>query len=419
MGYIKNEKASYFLKLVVAFFFIFGPYTWFASSSRIVYFFILIPVFLFFIFRKEVVLNKTEILSLLLLLMMFTIASIFPLYHETYDFTVPKAYLTLALESFFGVYILVRFIIRPQHLKDIFKVIVSISLIQALFIYSMLFFVPIRSFIFSLSNNFDAKLDLVSRYGGFRGLGFAHSTTYDLSIFLSIALMAIVVLIYYEPKKALNYALIWLLIFPACMLSGRTGYFGVVFSIVLMVFGASNRGVRQSVYYLVLGSVVALPILYFSFNDNDVFQRIINFVGELFINIFLGEGATTRSTEHLMTMYFPLPEKTILLGDGRYVDPDGLGYYMHTDAGYMREILYFGMFPMLINVIFYMALHVSLFKVVPQIKLNQLFVILIFIIFLLGQFKGSFFLNSAMNSKLYFLFIIGAIYASKKPVLTN
>ncbi|EPH6686837.1 hypothetical protein ACSYPI_004774, partial [Escherichia coli] len=50
----------------------------------------------------------------------------------------------------------------------------------------------------------------------------------------------------------------------------------------------------------------------------------------------------TESSNILKDMYFPISSHTFFWGDGYWLDPNGNGYYMHTDAGYMRSILYGG-----------------------------------------------------------------------------
>ena len=62
---------------------------------------------------------------------------------------------------------------------------------------------------------------------------------------------------------------------------------------------------------------------------------MVNYVSE-----YSRTGTTTSSTELFEKMYFHIKPKTLLFGDGIY--ETAFGYYMNTDAGYMRPILYFG-----------------------------------------------------------------------------
>lgn len=49
----------------------------------------------------------------------------------------------------------------------------------------------------------------------------------------------------------------------------------------------------------------------------------------------------TSADNLIYNMYFMPSEDSILFGDGRYTNSDG-SYYMHTDAGYMRIVLFMG-----------------------------------------------------------------------------
>lgn len=75
---------------------------------------------------------------------------------------------------------------------------------------------------------------------------------------------------------------------------------------------------------------------------NRLFRIYKNFAFESIINFTQTGKATTRTSEVLFgSMYFPLDLSTFIFGDGYYTSING-GYYMGTDAGYMRNILFFG-----------------------------------------------------------------------------
>lgn len=60
------------------------------------------------------------------------------------------------------------------------------------------------------------------------------------------------------------------------------------------------------------------------------------------VSLFTTGDANDASLDILFgRMYFELEPLTFLFGDGYYTGSDG-SYYMHTDAGYMRVLLYFG-----------------------------------------------------------------------------
>ena len=73
--------------------------------------------------------------------------------------------------------------------------------------------------------------------------------------------------------------------------------------------------------------------------------------------------------------------KTMFLGDGYYTAPTGTGYYMSTDVGILRLILYWGIVPTLM---LYLCL-IGLFR--RSLLGNKLIYILV--VFALFEFKGE------------------------------
>jgi hypothetical protein len=95
---------------------------------------------------------------------------------------------------------------------------------------------------------------------------------------------------------------------------------------------------------------------------------------------------TSSSSGHTLfkQMYFDLTAHQLILGDGRYTEYNGL-YYMHTDAGYMRNILFFGISGMIALIIYqlYLLSNIAIF---PKKKLFVLTMLLMLLIF---EVKGQ------------------------------
>ncbi|MGF1885602.1 hypothetical protein L4D13_05600, partial [Photobacterium profundum] len=102
--------------------------------------------------------------------------------------------------------------------------------------------------------------------------------------------------------------------------------FWMLFSILLVIL-IFNLGVLERL------SFPQGIIDSFYFYSRFAFEFIYNF-------IYTGE-ISTASTDRLSDMFFLPSIGTILFGDGLYTNFDG-SYYMHTDSGYMRQMLLFG-----------------------------------------------------------------------------
>lgn len=145
---------------------------------------------------------------------------------------------------------------------------------------------------------------------------------------------------------SLGFAIKFMVILIAGVLAGRTAFVGIAISFLYIV----SQSVKYSVLvvFLVAGLVaIVLSVDALSIYSSWMFE-FISFDGD---SVSLSR---TSSTDQLGQMYFmPTNDLTWLWGDGRYVD--GGGYYMHTDAGYMRN-LFFGGIPFVMAVILYACL---------------------------------------------------------------
>ena len=102
-----------------------------------------------------------------------------------------------------------------------------------------------------------------------------------------------------------------------------------------------------------------------------------------FENLLETGSFNNQSLNHLIEdMYFMPDIDTLLLGDARYME-DGTGlYYMHTDAGLMRQILFWGVF---FTGLIYLLCITLLFLLKFDYGLKVMFLIF-FIVF---EFKGE------------------------------
>jgi hypothetical protein len=123
---------------------------------------------------------------------------------------------------------------------------------------------------------------------------------------------------------------------------------------------------------------------------------MIGWAFELLISYMNGEGVVTESSNRLIQGMYYIPEtlSTIIYGDFRYIDSDGF-YYGSTDAGYMRMMLYFGIFG---SALFYA--NYIYFTLSAKSKSIGLLALLL----LVAEVKGDAILASPA-SKLYMLLI--------------
>jgi hypothetical protein len=406
------SKIKYAIAISTLFFFVFGidfnvlP----VNSSKIV------VVFTFLLFCIKLIcnynllkLNKFIFKEILALFSLILISALFTMLHQVSDYAVTYYYVIMLFESLMGSFLIYNLLLKDKKLKVLLDYFIIICLIQSTIIIIMFINPSFRDFVFSITNNNASSIFL--RYKGFRGLGLAGSLTYDLAVFLSISLLFIPFQFSIQSRKQFFYTIAYIVTIIAVIMTGRTGMIGILFSIFLLIylfwFRISIFSIFKIFVYIFLLFLLVYPLLKTKPDIEATFSNsVIPFAFEMFINYQENGSASTHSTDNLNAMYFAVPFKTFLFGDGYWKDENGIGYYKNTDAGYMRHILYYGLFPSLILYAFYLTGFFTMFKKSAYFKHLRIIIVLLCIYFFLAHFKGDFLTGSSMNIKLYFILLI-------------
>lgn len=403
---LRRETSVY----IILFLFVFGvPFSFTPVNTSKLIFTVFIVVF---ILNKNIAnINKKNFYLIFLLILLLLSSSILPLIvNNSSDINNFYATLVFSIEAFIGSLLLVYFLFYyNKKFQFLLYSIVIISFIQSVIILLMLFVPPFRELIFNITLTTGATL--FERYDGFRGLGLAASLTYDLAVFLSISLIILSYLFitsYISLKKMI---FIWIIIFFAICITGRTGLFGAILSILfILISNLSSKTHHKKVFFLILSAIF---IVLTSFSViNMFFPKYFDLINSIFSKYtfeFLSNYShtgklETESSNILKNMYFPISSHTFFWGDGYWLDPAGDGYYMHTDAGYMRVILYGGIINILFLTLIYIVGFLGMYKFSKE-KAFRTMILLIAIIYFSSEVKGDFLLGSSINIKLFFILL--------------
>lgn len=339
------------------------------------------------------------------LLMLYSV--FWAIVNQTGDYALSYNLFILTVENILGSYIFYRVFLSCKSSSQMFDIFIWIGLIQSVIIVSMLANVSFRELAFEWFAN-EATIEMSERYGGVRGFGVAGSVTYDLSVLMSIFMMFSAYQLCHSSKPQMLYIIAWLFGFLAVMVSGRTGFLGVLLSLVV-IFRFSNKG-QAWLGMLKLVTVALISIMSLLVVLNTLFPEVslliydflIPYAFEIFLSAAEGDGFSTNSSDVLKSMYFPIPEQTFWLGDARWVGDEG-GYYMHTDAGYMRHALFYGF----IGSLFLYALYAGVFSYLYLVCTEYWrFVVMAFAGYaFIAHIKGDFLVGSSMNAKIIFLML--------------
>jgi hypothetical protein len=340
--------------------------------------------------------------------------------HGTEDFSIAYAFFLMLVESLLGATLIYSLYLNRYNFYQLLHYFIIVALIQSFIILVMLFSEGIREFIYSISS-LNAE-QLMLRYNGFRGFGIASSVTYDLAFFLSITLIFIAFLLSKGSKNRIFYVFSWLIISSAILMTGRTGWIGIGFSLIILVTHFKNKSALRSILLLLLVFVVGVPALlsflsiFMPLKYEVVINSIVPYALEMFINFYEKGDFSTYSTIAVMDMYFMPPLETLLIGDGYFSNPDGQGYYMNVDAGYLRLVLFFGVFGSLVLYLSYVYMFFRIYRYTEVYKGFKMTVVLLSLSYFIVQWKGVIMSNSSMNIKLVlllFVFLVFSFYKNK------
>ncbi len=140
-------------------------------------------------------------------------------------------------------------------------------------------------------------------------------------------------------------------VYLAVMLLGNSFYgrTGLVTSALLVglflvreLILRKEKKLFQAVGIGALCLAVAVVLAYFVITP---IRPVIEWVFEPFLNLFRGKGFTSTSVENLANMAkVDLTPGTVLFGDGYYTDPVSGAYYKKVDIGFLRMLLFGGIF---------------------------------------------------------------------------
>lgn len=240
------------------------------------------------------------------------------------------------------------------------------------------------------------------------------------SINYGIAFFSVLILPYVHNNKItrskLKYWGTVLLIAFGGLMTGRTFFVALAVGILMITMLKSKNILAfiRNNFKIVFGIILSAPILYFIlsvFVDTDRLDRTLEFIFQLFINYFSGEGLESHSTNQLLEMYiFPNNMQTWLFGDGQMLKPNG-GYYMSTDVGYVRLIYYFGLPCTLFFVWLLFKYSRILSRKIKSVPFKYYFFILS-LWFIILNLKGL-----AFGSEYFVLFLVFSVLIRKNKVI--
>jgi hypothetical protein len=366
--------------------------------------------------------NKYIFKLLVLTFLMAPVGVLIAIFHGTYDLSLAKQVVS-QLPVFISS-LLVFSVIYPslKSENELLQLILEVFLIQAIIII-LAFIIPSILEIVELLQYPDNSAQASSNRNNnvYRGLSLSGDLFFGLSA--SFGLIYVFFTKYILDKDSLGVidVLIGLILIIGNVFIARIGFVGLLFALILFLFYKSKHIKVHRFFKVIFVAIISIALFWILIPKDlqyVIIESVMPFAFEFIYNYLESSEIGTSSTNHLLSMYdIKLSIKTFLFGDGYFTSESG-AYYMKTDSGYLRQILFGGVFYFLFMILYQLQIFsVKKFKktCTKREKFNyNLLVTVVFCYFLTIHSKGiaiGFMRMILIISWYYFTFI--NIYKSK------
>ena len=346
------------------------------GSNFVIGFFLLIFAFLNNKYRAIAInlFNKKYILIIFSILTIICLYSlVIPTILDTDDYSIIPNFISQYFTLSIGIFVFALYIYKARVSKLPLDLI-YIYFIQGCIQLVSLLFPSVNIVLNNFRTSGAVEIGQEGFYDGIRGLSISGQAFFGLGV--GYALIFILILKYWSqitPQfKVLRFVIFSIILFGG-LSAARVSLVGLIIGSIYKMSTyiytkKSFQNFRNRLFkfysiilFLLVCAGLLVLVLISEYTNSGQFlvtpwRSFSNYSFE-FLNEFVNSGRlSTTSTDILFNrMYFPIESiQTKLIGDGKYAGI-GTSYYMNTDAGYMRNILYFGVIGIIILFIYQLS----------------------------------------------------------------
>ena len=293
--------------------------------------------------------NKFKIFNIIYIYL-FMVSVITPIIRHTFDFSYITSYwkgiFLWIIKYLFLVVIFRKYVYKKELFEEFTNYFIgAVSLYSLVSMLSSLF-KPLRYLmvrIIYLSNDDVINLQRGEYYTRFGWTGWSgYNETFICT--LAVVLACIMILKSNEFRKQSRYLIAMVLPIIGNAMFGRIGLLVSIICVVITSLCVIFQGNVKYIIMVTSMSIIAIILFIILKQKMEILQNWYKWVFSAF-EAYRKTGKfydNMGTIEHLTTDMYWMPKPiTFWLGDGRYTNADG-GYYLHTDSGIMRPILYYG-----------------------------------------------------------------------------
>lgn len=338
--------------------------------------------------------KKNGIIGLLLLLLILSGSFLIPIIYNTSDFSYFSQILSTTLYLVFYILLVVmirKYFENKNTKRKVLELFAEVQFHYVIVTILFLIFPQLKMKWMNLIQMTPRSIELVNSPAYISRVGWDGYAGFTSTVYATIAVVVTIYLIteFYKVYKKINFKYVIYLIF-ALIGNAFYGRSGLLVSLIMIFIGLIYLVVvykKYSMLFIMIGSIGLLFILVsIAANFNSSIATWYNWAMEPIISLFKTGEIQTSSSDIMWDMWF-IPElKTFLIGDGYYSSPLHSGYYMETDIGFLRPILFYGMF---FTVIYYLIPIILGTSIAKDSRESKLFIFLMYLSILLFEIKGE------------------------------
>ena len=286
------------------------------------------------------------LLCIIPLVLLTAAAVIIPIIYGTYDYTYFTEEIMAVTKIMFRMLFLVMLIkknIPNADLRTFCKYFIFSCLLYIGSTVVMMVIPQIKDFFYSIikENEHSKTLALETRYS--TRYGWAGFSTFEYTF---KCLIAIIFNNYFIQKNIKRKYVLFPIAVTAVLLVGTLFYgrIGTLAALIILFFFALRLMIKRPKIFMwcVAGLLLCIAALLVLKNRVPAIDAWFDWAFDLVINFINKKTLRTDSSDVLLNRMLFIPDfKTILIGDGRYTENEL--YYMETDAGIMRPLLFGGL----------------------------------------------------------------------------
>lgn len=333
-------------------------------------------------------LKKRYAISLMGIMVLMAVCIIVPIVHGTYDYSYTNVVLGIIRKAIIVLFLFLVILKRYGRSANVEIFMYYYSIAMCCYVIGTILFtliLPLKSFWITFLNLDEGTLEMLSTYGYVVRFGWSGFSGFRQTIDCAFAGIFTIYL-YMSPQSKINisekrFIPMFLFSFLGNMFYGRIGFVVAVLClfVALLLYHKINLKMILGGGGALFAAVMVVVVLK---ERIPVIQDWYNWLSTPFINLFTKGRFDNYSADMLLhDMIFRPSNRTLLFGDGWYTDIQG-NYYLHTDAGFMRQILFWGLGFTLLT---YMLWLISLFS----INKDKALVLMLLIASIIFEIKGE------------------------------